>query len=105
MAKAAFLVTNVLLPVPLDDGGMLLSVTPPVVGMSGAPFLRAVQTDLSILRVGRDLLAMVVGATPTLAIRIAAHRLPRLILRWMEDLFAVAATSFDYYRVVAPGRG
>jgi len=91
------LVPNVLLlAVPLDDGRALLTVPPPVIGVAGAPFLRAVPAYLVVFRVGIDLLAVILGATAALAGRFRAHRLPRLILRWQEASLTVAASPFDH---------
>ena len=93
-----FLVTNVpLLAVPLDDGSLvLLAIQPPVLGIAGPPFLRAVQAYLAVFGVRGDLLAVVIGAPAALAAGGAAHRLPRLIFRWLEGSFTVAASPFEH---------
>ena len=38
----------------------------------------------------------ILGATAALATQLAAHQLPRLIFRWLEDLLTVAASPFDH---------
>jgi hypothetical protein len=92
-----FLVPDVLLlAIPFDGGRVLFAIPPPIIRVAGAPFLRAVQADLAILRVCGDLLAVIIGATAALAIGFAAHQLRRLVLRWQEGLFTVAAPAFDH---------
>jgi hypothetical protein len=86
MAQTTFLVPNVLLAaVPLDGGRVLLAITPPIVRVTGSPFLRAVQAHLAVFRVRSDLLTVIFSAAAALANGIAAHRFPRLIFRWLED--------------------
>ena len=92
-----FLVPNVLLlAVPLDGSRVLLAIPPPVLGIAGPPFLRAVQAHLAVFGVPGDLLAVVIGAAAPLAAGVAAYRLPRLIFRWLEGSFTVAASPFDH---------
>ena len=91
------LVPNVLLlAVPLHGGGMLVAVPAPVIRIPGSPFLWAVQAHLAVLRVRSDLLTMILSAAAALATGIAAHRLPRLIFRWLKDPLTVATTPFDH---------
>jgi len=85
-----------LLAVPLDGGRMLFAVSTPVVRITGSPFLRAVQAHLAVFRVRRDLLAVILSAAAALATGIAAHRLSRLIFRWLENPLTVAASPFDH---------
>jgi hypothetical protein len=97
MAQTLFLVPNVLqLAVALDCGWVLLAVPPPVIGVVGPPFLRAVQAHLAVFRVCRKFLAVIIGATLPLARRFAAYQLPWLIFRWLEGSFTVAALPFDH---------
>ena len=49
-----------------------------------------------VFRVRRDLLAVMLGAAAALTTWVAAHRLPWLILRWLEDPLTVAASPFDH---------
>jgi hypothetical protein len=92
-----FLVPNVLLPaVPLDGGWMLLPVAPPIIRVAGSPFLRAVQADLPVLRVRRDLLPVILSASAALADGVAAHRLRRMILRGLEDPLTVVASPIEH---------
>jgi len=85
-----------LLAIPLDGGRVLVAVSPPIVRIAGPPFLWAVQARLAIFRVSRDLLAVIFGAAAPLATRVAAHRLPRLVFRWLEDPLTDAASPFDH---------
>jgi hypothetical protein len=54
------------------------------------------QALLTVFRVRRDLLAVIIGAAAALAFELAAHQLPRLILRRLEVLLTVAASPFDH---------
>ena len=69
------------------------------------PFLRAVQANLAVFRVRCDLLAVILSAAAALAAGVAAHRLSRLIFRWLEDPLTVAAAPFDHTAVVASCEG
>src|SRR5262252_7998928 len=75
---------------------MLFAVPAPVIRIPGPPFLWAVQAHLAIFRVRSDLLAVILSAAAALATGIAAHRLPRLIFRWLEDPLTVAASPFAH---------
>jgi hypothetical protein len=87
----------VLLPaIPLDGGRVLFAIPPPIVWIPGSPFLRTVQAYLAVFRVRCDLLAVIFSAALALATGIAAHRLPRLIFRWLEDSLTVAASAYDH---------
>ena len=104
MAEAPGAVANLLLPaIVLDGGGMLLAVLAPVIGMAGAPLLRTVETDLPVLRIGGDLLAVIVGAAPAPAVYAVADGLRRLILRGLKYLFAIAAAPFGHRRFCRTG--
>jgi hypothetical protein len=95
--QAPLLVPNVLLlAIPLNGGRVLLTIPPPVIRIPGSPFLRAVPAYLAVLRVCGNLLAVIPGAAAALATGVAAHRLPRLIFRWLEDPLTVAASPFDH---------
>jgi hypothetical protein len=85
-----------LLAVPLDGGWVLLTVLPPVIGVAGPPFLRTVQAYLAVFRICGDLPAVIIGAAPPLAFGIAAYRLPRLKLRWLEGSLTIATLPFDH---------
>lgn len=85
-----------LLAIPRDRGWVLLTVSPPIVRIPGSPFLRAVPTHFAVFWVRRDLLTVVLSAATSLATGLAAHRLPGLIFRWLEDLFTVAASPFEH---------
>jgi len=85
-----------LLAVPLDGARVLFPILPPVVWVAGSPLLWAVQAHLAVFRVRRDLLAVIFSAASALTAGVAAHRLQRLIFRWLEDPLAVAASPFDH---------
>jgi hypothetical protein len=95
-ADAASVPNVLLLAVPLHGGRMLFAVTPPIIWIPGSPFLWAVQAHLAVFRVRSDLLAVILSAAPALATGIAAHRLSRLIFRWLENPLTVAALPFDH---------
>ena len=92
-----FLVANMLpFAIPLDGLRVLLAIPPPVIGIPGAPFLSAIQTSLAVFRVRGDFLAVVIGAAPPLADRIAAYRLPRLKLGWLETALAIPTLAYAH---------
>jgi hypothetical protein len=39
---------------------------------------------------------VILGAAAALATTVAAHRLPRLVFRWLEGPLTVAASPFDH---------
>ena len=84
------------LAVPRNGGRVLVAITAPVIQVSSAPFMNTVHAYLAVFGVGDYPLAVIIGATAPLAARFAANRLPRLIFRWLEDSFTVAATPFDH---------
>jgi hypothetical protein len=105
MAQPPFAVAGLLLlTVAFRDGGMLVAVALPVVGVAAPPFAYAVAADLAILGVGDEFLPVVVGAAPSLAERIAADRLTGLILRRLEGLLTIAATPIIHEGVVSLNR-
>ena len=61
--------------VVFDGGRMAFPALTPVIGITSPPFTEAVLTDLPIFRVGGDLLAAVIGASPPLAFRPTADGL------------------------------
>ena len=69
--------------------------------MLRAPLLRALQTPLSIHRIGGDLPPVVIAAAPPLADRIAADGLSRLKLGWQKCFLAIAADPFSHEPVLA----
>src|SRR4051794_25838137 len=64
--------------------------------MAGAPLLRTVAAHLAVFRVRGDLLAVILGAPAALAVRAAAHQLPRLVFRWQEGVLAKATSPFAH---------
>jgi hypothetical protein len=94
-----------LLAVSVGRGGVLLSVLPPVVGIAGSPFSGTVPAHFPIFGIGGDPGAVIIGATPTLAIAFAANSLAALEPGRLEDLLAVGATPFTHMNgVFAYGR-
>ncbi len=75
---------------------MLLPIPPPIVWVTGSPFLGAVQAHLAVFRISRNFLAVIVGATPALAAGVVTHRLLRLIFGGVEELLTVPASSVDH---------
>src|SRR5205823_4791290 len=92
-----------LLAVLLGSRGVLLAVLFPITGMAGAPFTRTIPAHLAVLRIGGDLLSVVIGAALSLASGSAADRLAGLELRWLENLLAVTTAPFTHTGVVASG--
>jgi hypothetical protein len=93
----SLLVPNLLLlAVPLDGGRVLFAISPPVIRVAGTPFLRTVPAYQAVFRIRSDLQTVIIGAAAPLTVGLAAYRLPRLILRWLEDSFTVAASPFDH---------
>ena len=75
-----FLVPNLLkLPVSLHRRGVLFAISPPVIRVARAPFLRAIQTHLAVFGVNGDLLPVILGSSALLAPNIATHCLFRAI--------------------------
>ncbi|HEY6304079.1 MAG TPA: hypothetical protein VIX14_13550 [Terriglobales bacterium] len=91
------MVPNLLLvAIPLNRLRVLLAIPPPVIGIAGAPFLSAIQASLAIFGVRRDLLAVVIGAAPPLALWIPAYRLLRLKLGWLENPPAIPTLAYAH---------
>ena len=82
--------------VSVSGGGIILPVLFPIIGIAGAPFSGTVPADLAVFRIGGNFGAVIIGATPPLAIDSAANGLVALELRRLEDLLAVEATSFTH---------
>ena len=102
MAKLPLLIANSLpLTVAFDDSRIALPAPAPVLGIPGPPLVGAILTNLPVFRVRSDLAAVIVGAPPPLALRLAANGLPRLILRWLKNPLTVATAPFDHTGVVA----
>jgi hypothetical protein len=95
---------SLLLAVVFDDGRIALPSPPPVIGMAGPPFPAAVLTDLTVFRIGGNLLAAIIGAAPSLAFWLTANGLTGLKLRRLEDLLTIATTPFDHTGVVSLNR-
>ena len=67
---------------------MITAVALPVIGMASPPLAWTVAADLAILGIGGDLLPVILGAAPALAIGSAADCLAGLELGRLEDLLA-----------------
>jgi hypothetical protein len=76
-------------------------VSIPIPGIASAPLLGAIAASVAVIGIGGDLLAVVVGPTLTLTIRLATDRLKRSELRGVKELLAIAAAPFPHNRVVA----
>ena len=77
-----------------DGVRMLFAVLLPIVWVAAAPLARAVLADLPVFFIDCQLLPPVFNPSLLLACFFAAYRLEWLILRWLKDLLAVAATPF-----------
>jgi hypothetical protein len=89
------------LPVSFRPRWVALKQLRPVARMLRAPLLRALQTPLSIHRIGGDLPPMVIVTAPPLASLIAAGGLNRLKLGWLKRTLAIAADPFSHEPVLA----
>jgi len=89
------------LPVTFRPRGVAPQQLHPVTRMLGAPLLRALQTPLSIHRIGGDLPPVVIVTAPSLAGRIAAGGLSGLKLGWQKQTLAIAADPFSHEPVLA----
>src|SRR3954447_10020151 len=69
------------------------SGAPPLLRWSLVPRTPA---HLAVFRVRGDLLAVILGAPAALAVRAAAHQLPRLVFRWQEGVLAKATSPFAH---------
>jgi len=91
------LVPNVLLlAIAVYGGRVLLPIPPPIVRVTGPPFLWAIQAYLAVFRVRRDLPVVIFSAAPALAAGVATHCLRRLKLRGLKDPLAVEASPFTH---------
>jgi len=96
-ASPALLVpASLLLAVEFNDGRIALPSPPPVIEMAGPPFPAAILTNLTIFRIGGNLLAAAIGAAPSLTFWPTANGLTGLKPRWLEDLLTIATTPFDH---------
>ena len=106
MQQALFAVAALLLlPVVRYGSRVFLAISPPIVRVFGAPFARAVQTNLAINFVACQPLLARVTAPLLLTLRLTANALLRLILRWLEGFLTVAAAPFAHtgrYRIDCP---
>lgn len=94
MLDAALLIPlSLTLPIALHQFWILLAVLFLVVGMFVPPLLLAVADDLEVLRVGGQLLAVIIATPPSLALRPTAHPLPRTINGGLKRILAVRTTA------------
>lgn len=68
----------------------------PVIGIAGAPFPGTIPADFTVLGIGGNFGAVIIGAATALAVGLAANGLSALELRRLEDLLAVEATPFTH---------
>jgi hypothetical protein len=85
-----------LLPVLIGGGRVFLPVLLPVIGIAGAPFPGTIPADFTVLGIGGNFGAVIIGAATALAVGLAANGLSALELRRLEDLLAVEATPFTH---------
>jgi len=90
-----------LLAILLNAVGVLLAVLPPIARVLDSPLSWAVRANLPVLRIGSNLLAVVIVPPAPLTIGVAADRLRRLVLGGFEDLQAVAARPTGHESVVS----
>jgi hypothetical protein len=94
MQEAASTVTNLLLlAVPLYCLGVILPVLLLIVGMLLPPLLLAFPHSLAILGICRQLLAVIIRATPTLTFRLTANPLLRTVSGRQKRTLAVWTTA------------
>ena len=84
------------LPISLDRFRVGLSVLAGIIGVSAAPFLLAVPTDLVVLGVGVKLAAVIFPTALPLAIRSAANMLVGMITGKLKQLLTVATTAIAH---------
>jgi hypothetical protein len=68
--------------------------------MSGAPLLATITNDLSVYRIGLDPVAMIIGPSPTLAIRLTAGALLGAVGGRLKDLLTVTAAARGQARLL-----
>ena len=89
-----FLIPQVLLSaISFYQLRVALAILLPVVGVGLAPLSRTFQANLSINRIGRDLLPMIITLALPLACGLVADRLLRMISRGLKGLLTVTATE------------
>ncbi len=83
---------TILLFAPILFNGLRVSlaILAPVIGMLCTPFPRAVQTDLTIFRIGLDSLAVIVRTPAALAVGVTTNSLLRPVGGRLERLLAIA---------------
>jgi hypothetical protein len=90
------------LPISLDGLGVGLPVLAGIIGISAAPFLLAVPTDLVVHGISAKLTAVVISSALSLAIRSAANKLVRMITGRLKQLLTVATAAIVHQ--AAPDR-
>jgi len=94
MHQPPFLVPDVLpLAIPFGLLGVVLAILFPVLRMRRAPLARALQTHLSVNRIGSDLLSVIVQLTLSLAGELTTDGLLRTKGRSLKKLPAITATA------------
>src|ERR1700758_4369054 len=81
------------LTVVLDRFWVRLATLFLILGMLVPPLLLAVAHDLAIYRVSRQFLAVIIGAAPALALRLAADHLLGAINRRQKETLAVRTAA------------
>ena len=92
--ELTFLIPQTLLPtIPVYLLRVALAILLPVIRVCLAPLPRTFQTNLSIDRIGGDLLPMIITLALVLACGLVADRLLRMISRGLKDLLTVTTTE------------
>jgi hypothetical protein len=79
------------LAVALGGFGMRAPVGLLIIGMLGSPLLLAVDDHLGVHRVGFNLLSVIIGASTTLALRLAANALLESVRGGVKASLAIRA--------------
>jgi hypothetical protein len=92
--ELTFLIPQTLLPtIPFYLLRVALAILLPVIRVCLAPLPRTFQTNLSIDRIGGDLLPMIITLSLVLACGLVADRLLRMISRELKNLLTVTTTE------------
>ena len=92
--ELTFLIPQTLLPtIPFYLLRVALAILLPVIRVCLAPLPRTFQTNLSIDRIGGDLLPMIITLALVLACGLVADRLLRMISRGLKNLLTVTTTE------------
>ena len=91
---------SLVLPILFDRGWVFLPIAGLVIRVRRSPFLLTVANALGIHRVGLDLLAVIIGSSLPLAIRLATDVLHGSVQRWLKRLPTIAAAAGRHERLL-----